>query len=190
MKHFRHFSLAICMLSTLITGCQQSQSQPMNPADMGKPAPRPAELDRLNAFIGSWEGTMEVKDPSGKITKGTGRSTSTWEAEKRVALERFEGTMGEEHMSGVGLWSYDTKSGNYQMFWTDSYGNQAHGTGTYDEASKVWHMRSTMENPQKGTKMKEEATLKFTDPNTMEYASTMTVGGKVVMEMSGTSKRK
>jgi len=113
-----------------------------------------------------------------------------WAADKRVVLERFEGTMSNERMSGVAIWTYDAKAGNYQSFWTDSHGSQAHGTGTYDEASRIWTMRSVTRNPQKGSKFAEEGTLRFTDPNTMEWTRTAKVGGKVVMEMKGVSKRK
>jgi Protein of unknown function (DUF1579) len=184
-------TLSLALLFTLFFGCQQQQQQPpMDMAEMMKPPPRPAELDRLQPLVGQWETTMEMKDPSGKVTAAKGSSTSGWEADKRILLERFEGSMNNEKMSGLAIWSYNTKTGKYQMFWTDSHGNESHGTGTYDEATKTWRMQSTAHNHQKGTKFKEEGTMRFIDPNTMEWSSTAKLPGGATMEMKGTSKRK
>lgn len=189
MKRMANLSAALLAISLFLVGCQQQPSQPVDMSEAMKPPPRPAELDRLNSFVGSWEGTMEMKDQSGNVTKGTVKSTSTWEADKRAVLERIEGSMNNERMSGVGLWTYDAKTKQYKAFWTDSHGNESHSTSTYDEATKTWHLKSSGRNPQKGMKMTEEATLRFTDANTAEWQSTMRVG-EAVMEMKGVNKRK
>jgi hypothetical protein len=134
---------------------------------------------------------MEMKDPSGKVSTGKGSSTFTWEAEKWLAVERVSGTMPEGGpMSGISVWSYDPKAGNYPVFWSDNWGNMSHGVATYDEATKSWTMHSMSQNPHMGMKMKDDGTMRAVDANTIEWSGSSTVGGQKVMEMKGTSKRK
>ena len=187
MRHIRQLWLLTFLLVHLSAGCRQTQDMDM--AEIMKPAPRRAELDRLDAFLGQWDWTTEVKDPSGKVIPGTGASVVTWEADKRVLVEKYEGKVGEDRASFVAIWTYDPKTGVYPVFVADSQGNRSHGTITYDEATKSWNVRVTM-NLSGGEKMDDEETLHFSDPKTMEWRSRVRAGGKTMIEIKGVARRK
>lgn len=178
--------LGLCAAGALVSGCASSK---MNMEEMMQAPSRPAELDALNAFTGtwsaSWECTMEgMPEPM----KGTGMSVVAWECDKWVMLERFTGSMGEDKFQGIGMWSYDPKSGKYQMRWMDSFGGVGDGTATYDAATRTWTMKG------KGSGMQDsvmEGTMRFVDDNTMEWTHTEWNSWKTkkTMSMKGTSRK-
>ena len=78
-------SLAVlAFLAGGLVGCQQPK---MDMAEMMKPPPRPVELDQLNSFVGTWEGTWEMtmKGADKPIT-GKGTDTFAWDADKWVMV--------------------------------------------------------------------------------------------------------
>ena len=173
----------------LLVGCQQ----PMNMEQMMTQPPRPTELDRLNIFVGQWEGTMEMTMPgTDKPTMGKGVNTVSWDADKWVLVERFEGTMGEKNTryASVGIWTWDPKINKFRTYWFDNYGASGTGMCTYDEANKTWRMSSKGKSSAGSTC--GEGTTKIINNNTMEWNYTEWDGLKLAkcMEMKATSKRK
>ena len=180
---------ALCFV---LSGCAEKQGQ-MNMADM-KPPPRPAELDKLEQMIGTWDETMEIHMAgSDQVMKGKGTSTVGWEADKWVMLERGEFSMADtgEKEYGLGIWRFDTKSKEFHTFWTMSGGEMMHGEATFDDATKTWKMESSGTNQMFG-KIRSEGTAKLVDKNTMEWKMTMWNAWKTkkLMEMTGTGKRR
>jgi hypothetical protein len=181
--------LFACGLLTLLAtvGCQK-----MSFDDMMKQPPRPAELDQLAVFIGSWEGTAEGRMMgSDEVIKSTGHSEYTWDADKWVLVERSEYKMGNTcRMNGVGLWSWDAGAKKFRTAWTDNYGSHGDGTVWLDGKTKVWHMRSKTSYTD-GTSH-GEGTLRQIDNNTFEwnFAEYDALHLLKFMEMHGTFHRK
>ena len=97
---------AIAMLALLAGGLAGCQQPKMDLAEMMKPPPRPAELDQLNMFVGTWEGTFEMTMPGvDKPLTGIGTDTYAWDAEKWVLTGHTDGMMGKHKMAGTALWT-------------------------------------------------------------------------------------
>jgi hypothetical protein len=171
-------------------GCEQPKT---DMAQMKAP-PRPVELDRLNDLVGRWEGTAEMTAAgSDKTTSGKFIDTIAWEADNRLLLERMEGTMGEgDKMSGLGIWSWDSKTKKYRTWWFDSQGSVTTATGVYNEETKSWNMTSEGRCPVTGQKQVGEGTMKMTDKSTIQWSEVQYDGWKLKkqMEMKGTLRRK
>src|SRR5687767_267141 len=102
--------VAVGVLAVLV-GCAKQTSE-MSAADM-KPPPRPAELDKLDVFVGKWEEKGEGTI-MGKPGKFTGMSTNTWEVDRSVLIGRGEMDMGETgKMSALSMWMWDPKAKKY-----------------------------------------------------------------------------
>ena len=187
------FNLAgACLIASMIiglTGCEKPDL-----SEMMKPPPRPAELDKLVCWVGSWEGTMEMKIPGhDEVMTGSGTSTVTWEADKWLLLERFEGTMGDEGtMKGLGVWTWDPKAHKYRVWSFDTFGGVSEGTATYDEETSTWHMKAKSRYLASGQKSVSEGKVKMLDNDTMEWDFTEWDSLKLskYMEGHGTSRRK
>jgi len=186
----RRMSVMVGVVAVLagLTGCQKP-----NMEEMMKPPPRPAELDQLNAFVGTWEGTWEMK-MSGEEKPMTGKGTEVyaWEADKWVLTARSEGTGGEHKMSGASLWCYDSQAKQFKYTGTDNYGMIMTGSGKFDAKTQTWHLKGASRETIHGNQSVGEGTLKFVNPSTMEWQWTEWDGLHLIkfMEMKGTSHRK
>ena len=189
MTHTRiSLTCLTALLAVALVGCQQPSME-----DMMTPPTRPAELDRLGMFIGTWEGTSEMTAPgSDEIINCTGRSTARWAADGWVMIEEYEGALADDQYEGVALWTWDPKAKKFRTFWTSSFGELAHGTATFDEETKTWHMRGESRNLYKGSKTIGEGTATMVDDNTMEWSFTEygPMKLKKLAEGKGTSRRK
>ncbi|MBU0637638.1 MAG: DUF1579 domain-containing protein [Planctomycetes bacterium] len=182
---------AVCVIlvaCTLIAapGCMPKMTIEEMKATMPQ---RPAELDRLNDFVGKWkyegEAKMAMLDEPLK-TWGTGETTwndSRWFIEGRSMfnMEHF----GESQ--GLETWTYDIKTKKYRSTWVDSMGMSGTGVATYDEKASKWHMKATSYGPWGKSTMK--GWVHFPDPDTMEWWMAEFQGFMKTMEMSGTGKR-
>jgi hypothetical protein len=178
------------LLAGALTGCQQPK---MDLAEMMKPPPRPAELDQLNPFVGTWEGTWEMSMKGAeKPLTGKGTDKFAWDVDKWVMTEHMEGTAENHKMLGTGLWIWDAQAKLFRYGSTDNYGMVVTGTGRYDAKTKTWHMKGTSQDTVRGQKSSGEGTLKMPDANTMEWswAEWDALHLSKMMEMKGTSHRK
>lgn len=176
---FRVF--AALLAAAALSGCAE---QKCDMADMMKAPPRPAELDQLDMMVGKWESTAECK-MAGSDKPMTCKSSSVagWECDRRALVERMEGTMGDQKMSGIGVWMWNPESRNFSTWWFDSTGRNDKGTATFDAATKTWTMKSAT----------GQGTARMAASDTMDWSFKETTGGlfpQPVMEMKGTSKRK
>lgn len=169
-----------------LTGCAPK----MTVAEMKDQMPkRPAELDRLNMFVGHWEGTGECRmEMLDEPLKTQGVSEIQWAGDNWYLVEQGRFTMGDfEPMKGLGTWSYDTHAKKYRSTWVDSMGSTGLGEATYDEKTGTWKWSGDTYGP--WGKSRISGTLKFPDENTMEWTMAEHMGLAKTMEMKGTSKR-
>ncbi len=173
-----------------LAGCQQPK---MDLAEMMKPPPRPAELDQLNMFVGTWEGTWEMTMMGAdKPLTGIGTDTFAWDAEKWVLAEHMDGMMGDSKMVGTALWTWDPQHKRFQYYSADCFGMIMTGTAHYDAKTGIWHMKGQTNDTVRGQKSNGEGTLKSIDKNTMEmtWSEWDCLHLTKFMEMKGTSHRK
>lgn len=153
---------------------------------------RPAELERLNIFVGTWEMTGEMTFAGlDEPLKTSGTATGKWAGDGWFIVSDSVFRMGElGDMHSHEAWTYDAHSKRYRSTWVDSMGAIASGTAKYDEKTKTWTMRSKSHGPYGGSTGKGSAVI--IDDNTMEWQwSEYAMGGLMkVMEMKGTSRRK
>lgn len=182
------FGLAI-LSACMLTGCMPTMTIEQMKAMMPE---RPAELDKLNTFVGSWTATgeakmMGVEEPM----KVTGTSEAKWGGNNWYVVGHNKFNMeGFDEMEGIETWTYDSHSRKYRSTWTDSMGATGTGVSWVDDKTNTWHMRATSHGPFGKTKMKGWA--KVVDDNTMEWGMSEYAffGLFKTMEMKGTSKRK
>jgi hypothetical protein len=150
---------------------------------------RPAELDRLNDFIGTWEMEGEAKFAMlDEPLKVSGRSQMEWGGDRWFVIGR--GTMNMQHFNPVQMletWSYDVHDKKFRSTWVDSMGMTGMGKSTFDEDDQVWRMKARGFGPWGESNM--TGTLRFVNPDTMEWTMEEHSGFMKVMEMTGTSKR-
>jgi hypothetical protein len=163
----------------------------MSMEDMQPPA-RPVELDRLNAFVGTWEGTAEGTMGEHSFS-GKGTSTATWETGGWTLVERGRFTSNDPKDKNVhemlSVTTWDAHEKRYCSGSADNMGGLSKATMKYDEKTQTWHMKGTGQGPMGCTV--EEGTVRFVDPNTMEWTWKAWDSWKInkVMEMRGTSRR-
>jgi hypothetical protein len=161
------------------------------------PPPRPAELDRLNSWVGHWTLTfdMTVYTPQGpKMSSHKGTEETAWSADNRYLVTNSDYDMGEAgRMIGVSMMTWDEREKIYRNWWFDNFGEIGEGRTGYCEESKEWRLYTTGHNLATGERSTGYGTTKFTDENTVdwtwcEFEETLLVSKKT-MEMKGTSKR-
>lgn len=168
-------------------GCMPKMTIEEMKAEMPK---RPAELDRLNDFAGTWEfeGTAKFTFLD-EALKTTGTSQGKWEGDGWYLVIHNAFNMCElGDMKSIETWTYDTHSKKYRSTWVDSMGSLSTGSTTYDEETRTWKMKARSYGPHGKTTMK--GTFKFIDDDTMEWCVTEHAGLMKIVEMSGTGKRR
>ena len=190
------FSCLSCLavLAFALAGCAEPQQDMGDMQSMEMPK-RAEQLDRLEAFVGRWEGTMEMKMAGApEPMKATGVNKITWACDKRFLMENMEGQMGDDKFVGIGLWGWDAAHNRYCISWFDSSGGVSEGWATYDEADKSWHHEASGENVMAGKRTYATGSTCFPDANTMEWTwkewDNAFKWGEPIMEMSGTQRRK
>lgn len=182
--------LMVAAVSSLLTGC----ASPKHDMSDMKPPERAAELDKLDAFAGNWEYTMEMKmEGMEKPETYSGTSYATWECDRRLLVERVEGDMGEMgKFHGLAIYTWDPQDKVFRTFWFDNMGSMHHGTMKYDEATKTWNTKGEGENLNTGERTRGKGWMKCVDDNTVKWGGTEydSWGWKKKSEMTGTSKRK
>lgn len=130
---------------------------------------RPAALDRLDAFVGSWssEGTAEIIGMDEPVNV-SGTSKTEWQGDKWYLVETSEFRMGDmEPAKAMSIWAYDDNRNRFRVHMVENMGSIGSGVMKYDERKNVWRMKSRGTGPMGSTKGK--GTIRFLDPNTMEW---------------------
>ena len=170
----------------VLSGCMPHMTLEQMKAEMPK---RPAELDRLNAFVGKWQMEGEAKFAMlDEPIKMTGTSESKWEGDKWYVVGRGVMKMADfPETQGLETWTYDVHAKKYRSTYVDSMGMSGMSEARYDEKTGTWHMTATAYGPWGKSHMK--GTLRFPDPDTMDMSITECMGLMKIMEMKGTGKR-
>jgi hypothetical protein len=173
--------------AVLLTGCAPKMTMEDLKAKMPK---RPAELDKLNAFVGTWDAEGECKMTGLEETlKVTGTSEIKWADNNWYLVEHGTFKMGDlDEMQGAGAWTYDTHAKKYRNIWVDTTGSMGAGKARYDEKTDTWHFCGTSHGPWGKTWGKGH--MKFVDEKTMEWSFTEYSGLCKTMEMTGTSRKR
>ncbi len=158
---------AFLTVPAMMVGCSEPTAEMVG----GEPPPRPAELARLDMFVGSWEGTAEMMMPGAdEAMTSTGKNEATWELDKRFLVSKLNLDMGEHGtMEGLEVWTWDNKAKTYRTWWFSSMGDAAQATARYDEESGEWHTSGVGTNPMTGKTGYGQGTIKMTDDNSMEW---------------------
>jgi hypothetical protein len=177
------------LLAVALVGCQKPDL-----SEMMKRPQRPAELDRLDSLVGTWQGTAELKVAgSDDVMTSTGTETVSWDADRWMLVSDFEYEMGDNGtIRGMGVTMWDAKAKKYRLWSFDNFGECESGTMTHDEETKTWHFKSKGRNLVTGEKYVGEGTSKMVDGDTQDWNFTIWDGWKLrkLMEISGTSQRK
>ncbi len=179
------FALSICFA---LVGCQQPTGG-MEGHD--GPPPRAAELDRLDQFVGNWTADCEMK-MDGKTSTCKGTSTSEWDLDKTVMVNRMEFDMGEMgKMKGMEVMTWDAGAGKYRTYWFDSMGGLTEGSMRFDEKSSTWISKGSGRDPMSGETRLNSGTMKVAADGSHEWTfkETDAWGFKTTMEIKGTSRR-
>lgn len=173
----------------MLTGCMPKMT--IEQMKAARPQ-RPAELDKLNKMVGTWEVTGEARMAGlDEVLETRGTSELKWGGDGWYLIEDNVFTMkGLGEMKAHGTWAYDAKAGKFRTAWLDTMGGIGVGTVWHNEKTDVWHMRAKSHSPFGTTTGK--GSHRFIDDNTIEWTWTeYAMGGLFkTMEMKGTSKRK
>ena len=102
-------------------------------------ASRPAEVQRLQFYVGSWDESGEMRDdPSKPFKPVTGGETCRWSAGGYAVVceEKTEGAGGG--WEGVYILSYDAAGRQYHVHGTEKPGNNIHAVGRLDGDRWIW----------------------------------------------------
>ncbi len=185
--HRTSVSTVVLLCIASVTGCMRPSDAEI--AEMMKQPPRPAELDRLDSMIGSWEGDAEIT-MFDKTTTSQGRNTSRWAADEWVLIEEFEHDMGDGNMEkGVMMMWWDDHAQKYRVTSATNYGGFGTGTVTYDDKTDKfnWKMK---ERSRDGHSMTSTGTSKMIDDQAeWQWSVSVPLMGKI-MDARGTARRK
>ncbi len=177
-------ALVLVVVGLALTGCMPHMTIEQMKEKMPK---RPA--DQLNAFVGQWKSEGEANFAMlDKPVKFTGTEQSEWGGDRWYLVGR--GTMTMEHFGEtqeMEIWTYDVHDKKFRTAWVDSMGMMETGESTYSEKDKTWYMSAASHGPWGKAYMK--GTVRFTDPNTMEWSIEEWEGLMKTMTMKCTSKR-
>ena len=173
--------------TVVLTGCTPKMTIEELRAMMPE---RPAELDKLNAFAGTWEweGKTTVAGLD-QVLKTTGSSEATWDGDRWYLVSREVGhieVLGD--MQGLEAWTYDTYTSKFRGAWVDNTGSTGTGEAWHDEKTNTWHFRATSHGPCGKTSITGH--VKVLDEDTMEWTFTEYAGLIKTMEMTGTGTRR
>jgi len=100
---------------------------------------RPAELQRLQFYVGNWNETGGMRDdPSKPFSDIGGSETCKWSAGGYAVVceEKTEGPGGG--WEGVYILSYDAAGGQYHVYGTEKPGSNLHAVGRLDGDRWIW----------------------------------------------------
>jgi hypothetical protein len=177
------------LLAGLAVGCAPSEAD--IEAMMQQPE-RPAEIDRLEGFVGKWNMTMNMPMPGNEESTFSGTHESQWDADRWMLVEKFDHEMGEgSTMKGVNLMWWDAHSRIYRMSATDNYGGRHEATLDYCEKSEKWYTKG-FKVDRDGNKSHMRGTMHFENPSTMVWTFDGYIDGLGLFKMwsgTGTSTR-
>ncbi len=152
------------------------------------------EHKRLDALVGSWEGTVTMwMDPSKPPTESKCTAERKWVLGGRFLHEEVKGEFMGMPFQGVGLTGYDNTQKKYTAMWVDNLTTSiSTSLGTADESGNVLTFTKEDVDPVSGKKVKGRDVVNLApDKNTMEMYKEGPDGKEMkVMEIIFTRKAK
>lgn len=179
---------SMALLSIVLVGCQKPDM-----SEMMKPPVRPTELDRLNDWMGTWQGesicTMEGTSQTCKSTSTTEVkwTLNGWVAEEHVAITMDNG----EKMHMQTQWMWDSHMNKFRVSWQSDWGEYGTGTVTYDADDSTWELKGKSHCTSSGhtSVVKGETTMVDHDTINWEMSYYDSMGITEFMELKGVSHR-
>lgn len=184
------------LLTVAVAGCA-SRDVVVDVMPMGEMNP---EMANLEGMIGTWEGEAQMISipaamremmpdlPEGELpppTKGGG--TNTWAlGGTYLKAEGWHETMPGEKEHYVEYFTWDPVAKKYRQWWFGSNGDWGEGTMTIDDKGVMYTSFRGVNG--EGQPTSGHGTLRFVEPDTMEWEWSGNMGAGVV-EMRGTSRR-
>jgi hypothetical protein len=178
--------IMLACAALVLTGCMPKMTIEEMKAQMPK---RPAELDRLDAFLGKWqfqgEATCAMLD---QPLKSSGTTETKWDGDNWFIVSRsVMSTENFDDSKALETWTYDIKARKYRSTWVDSMGMMGMGVSTYDEKTDTWHMKATSYGP--WGKSRSKGWVRFIDADHMKWWWVEYTGLMKTMEFNGTGER-
>ncbi len=140
----RSTSLVVVLASAaLLSAC--STGRPFGPqmdVKMYGTAQRPAELDRLNPFVGSWTSAAEQRDlASGRTMRVEQVSTTRWVAGDRFLMTETTRMRDGQNESAVSITTWDPELRLYRQWTFDQNGTVVAGEDwEFNAADSSWRL--------------------------------------------------
>lgn len=176
-------SLAVTLLAALTT-------LPLAAQDQGMPQPGP-EHQKLAAFAGTWDATIESSGPDGQASTSKGVSEMKLGFGGFWLTDDFQAEFMGMKFQGHGFTGYDPSKGKYVATWIDSMSpSMMTMEGTFDKDGKVLTMQGKgMGMDGKPAEFRNVHT--WTDANTMVFEMfQIGEGGKAMPMMKITYVRR
>jgi hypothetical protein len=192
-RHILTSLIVVCLLA----GCS-SHKKMMEPLQKPEPAP---EMAKLEPFIGTWQGTAEIVEPSPEEMKALmpegeempecykGGGTFVWVLDGMTLKGESWHEMGEGlKASYVEYWTWDPKKEKYRIVYVGDWGDCGTGLAWYDEEGKTMHAKFKGVKHD-GSEVRGEAESTLLDDDTIEWSYTER-GKEGKMKFKGMSHRK
>jgi hypothetical protein len=125
---FRQFARTLVAISCMLPGVAASQADT-----------RPAEVQKLQAYVGRWNEAGEMRDdPSKPFQNISGGETCTWSAGGYAVVCEEKTTGAGGGWEGVYILSYDAAAKQYHVYGTEKPGNNMHAVGQLDGNTWIW----------------------------------------------------
>lgn len=181
----------IALFGLFLTGCAAPQSG----AQTKGPPPRAPELDALDAWLGEWDVTGQVREvETGRVIESKGHESVRWSCDKQFLVEEstWDGDQPGDKESALAVRTWDPHGKVYRSWYFSSHGTVGHSRMTYDAASKTWRVQTKNVDPETCERVRGEMTIKQTDANTMDWTFDEWNDWKTKkrVEMKGVSRRR
>lgn len=133
----------------VLVGCSGSGDNERFTVKMLGSADRPAELDRLNSFLGTWVSSSEQRDlATGAVTRVDTLSTTRWGPGERFLIQEGTRTTASGATSGfLSITTWDPERSIYRQWSFADDGSVVAGEDwTYSEAENAWRFTQQLDS--------------------------------------------
>lgn len=170
-----------------LCGCEQPSLSEM----MTRPE-RPAALDKLDVFVGKWNGEMTFMTPDGsEKMSSTGMTENRWMADGRIMMEEGEYRLENgEKMNSIAIYLYEPKTDKFRYWWFTDWNMVSEGH-MHKDASGKWVMKAKSMDLGSGDKWMSKGSAEMVGSNVMKWEGAEYFGliPMKMMEMTGESRR-
>ena len=163
-----------------------------SPTTANYPA-RASELDLLDAWVGEWDSTSEIKIPGeDKPVHSRGHESIAWKCNKQFLLEEMSWTEDGAEQSAMAVRTWDPHARLFRSWYYDNHGMVGQSTMTWSPASHTWTVHTENADPQTCLPTVGEMTIRQVDPGRQDwhFIEYDKATHKKRLEMTGVSPRK